>query len=326
MMEKNLTTKNDLEESLKEAIKYINILYPIILSVASTIGNILSFIVFSSRVFQNNGASLFLKLKSIIDILNVYLGTLRFTYLGITNVDLKNVSRTWCFFITINVYIFDSFSSWLNVFVSIDRVFLVYRPSTYKSISRKNLLLIHLLVIFITFSIIIAINMLKFVSMDYTIVHVNKTVDTIIGSCVVFNSSLMDTIHLIMTLILPFIFMGISSSMLVYQLIKSSSNVNRYKQNRTVLIFNKKNVIIIKTVLCLDICFLVFNLPRFIFQYLKSSTTLYILLLQLATVFKYSYYSFSIVFYIFANHIFRTRTIELFLFDFKLSNFKKLWT
>lgn len=314
------TNNSQSEENLTQVIKYINIFYPIVLSVTSTIGNSLSFVVFSSQVFQFNGSGFFLKLKAIVDIFNVYIGTLRYTYQGFTDTDIKNTSKFWCYFLGVGVYIVDAFSSWLSVFVSLDRVILVYKPSLYKIISRKRIFYFQLAVIVVSFSIIVAINLLKLLSLEYAKIKDGKK---IAYSCTTINSPFVESVQFVITFIIPFILMSISSSIFIHQLIKLSSHVNKYRHNpnQRLIVSNRKNIVIIRTVLCLDICFLVFNLPRFALQYIKETTPFYFLMMQMSTLMKYSYYSFSFIVYVFTNNLFRDR-LKTFIFDeLQLFNF-----
>lgn len=321
-----ISSQND--DILNTVIKWINIFYPIVLSLSSIAGNMLSFVIFSSKVFENNASGFFLKLKSLVDMVNVCLGTLRFTYQGLTDIDIKNSSKFSCYFLNIAVYTIDAFSSWLTVFVSFDRLILVYRPSFYKSLIQKKLFRYQLLVVLLSFFILATIHTLKPLSLSFTQTLKSNKSKEIVGSCTAKNRTLVDLTNSITTLIIPFVLMAISSSIFIYQLIKSKTRMNKYRQNRIVVNnTNKRNMIIIKTVLCLDICFLVFNFPRFLLQYMKeqyfkNNDTLYALLLQLSTVLKYSYCSLSIFFYL-ANNLFRERLKELFYNDLNVKNFFK---
>lgn len=297
---------------LKLVIKLSNVIYPLFLSLTSTAGNILSFIVFSSKVFQISGSSLFLRVKALVDILNVYLGTLRYTYLGATDFDLKNASKFWCYFLTVSVYTVDAFASWLNVFISLDRLVLVFRPIAYKTISKTRLFKIQLGVLVVAFALITIVNVSKIAQQSFTIQRVNKSGEVVsIRSCSSTMAYTSDLINVIMTLIIPFVLMIVFSSILALQLIRSKSRMNKYSRGKTTLNFNRKNVIIIKTVICLDIFFLIFNVPRFILQFIKDNSMIYIFILQYSTAFKYSYYSFSILVYVAANKLFRVRLKEI---------------
>jgi hypothetical protein len=327
------TTTNDQIGLIQ---KQINLYYPIILSLFSTFGNLISFSIFCTNIFRNNGSCFFLKQKAIIDTLNVYIGTWRYTYLAIRGIDLKNTSYFMCYFLSIGVYTFDPFASWLNVFISLDRLFLVLRPSIYKSTPREILKYFQIILILVSFTLIIFINLtLRLFYTTYnssaTIVSKPKpnTTESILVitsyTCVtqIGNTSWSDLINITITLIVPFFSMATSSIIIVYKLVESKSRINKYKNQNG---FTKKNISIIKCVLCLDLAFLVFNIPRFIMQIFKISTVAGTFILTLTTVLKYSYYSVTLFIYISTNNLFRAKFKELLFGLFRKERFKVFWT
>lgn len=307
------------QDNLKTSIKFINIFYPIILSVISTIGNSISIMIFSSQSFKNNGSGFLLKLKALVDTLNVYIGTLRYTYKGLTDVDLKNRSQFWFYFLGNGVYTIDAFSSWLNVFLSLDRVFLVFRPLIYKKLTQRKLFHCQLAIVLIAFSIVSLLNFIALLDFFHTKLNTSNNTNESGLNYSTNYSTFTDAIHLLISLIIPFCIMALCSYVFINQLIKSRLNVNKYKQNRICIDnSNSRNLGIIKTVLCLDVCFFLFNFPRFLFQFKNDTSDIYILFLQLATILKYFYYSFSFILYIFSNSLYRLRLKRFFVEVLKL--------
>jgi hypothetical protein len=341
-MSKNSTNVD--RDYLPSITTILNIYYPLILSLAATLGNLFSFYIFQSRIFHNNGACYFLKQKAIVDTLNVYICTLRYSYNGLTSFDLKNSANFWCYLLSIGVYTIDPMSSWLSVLISLDRCVAVLLPSIYRTIAHINLRRIQNCALLISFSTIGLMNFTKFFFIKYE----NKTysnITTASMTCLVLYDTYFALVSLILTLIIPFIIMTTSSAIVAFKLIETKSRIHKYRSNESnsnnsscsntsagvsnnttkknnsgILSshngFTKKNMAIIKTVLCLDVCFLVFNTPRFVVQLAKGNSSLglsaYNFVLQLSTILKYSYYSFTIVFYIVANNIFRNKVNEIF--------------
>lgn len=300
-------------DPLKVVIKLTNIVYPLLLSFASTLGNLLCYAVFSSKIFQNNGSSFFLRTKAIVDILNVYCGTLRFIYTGLTGLDLKVVAKFWCFSISVGVYAIDAFASWLNVFVSVDRLILVFFPIAYKTISKPHLFKTQLGVVLISFASILLINETKLAQLTYRVEAFNKPGSNgtvLVRSCTSTKTYTSDLINVLVTLIIPFVLMAVSSSILAALLIRSNSRFNKFTRGKSTN-FSRKNAVIIKTVICLDICFFLFNFPRFVLQFVKDKSSLYTFVLQVSTAFKYSYSSLSVLFYMLANNLFRARVKKI---------------
>lgn len=301
----SITTTTNIS-LLSNLVGILNLYYPISLSLIATIGNILSLLVFSSKIFKNNASGFYLRIKAFADILNVYIGTLRYVYIATTNgTDIKDTSSFMCIFVSIWVYTIDPFDSWLSVFTSLDRLVLVLKPSYYKSISNKTIRHFQILIVLVTFTLILIINVMKIFFMSFVVTESfnGVTNQTLVSKkCSFTNSNLIDLVNLALTLIVPFAIMTASSSIMGYNLIKSKSKINKNKNKSG---YWTKNIAFIKTIVCLDICFLVFNLPRFILQLVRGSSALYTFVLQLSTIFKYSYYSLTVLFYLMTNNLFR---------------------
>lgn len=286
----------------------INLIYPIFLSALTTIGNGLSFLVFNSATFKNTVTGFFFKYKSLADTLNVYIGTLRFTYLSVTGHDPKDTSPFLCYMFNFGVYEIDSVCSWFSVLVSLDRLFLVLRPSKYSSMSTPGSHRFQAYSLLITLGILTCINLFKNIQTyyDWTIRPLPK--------CSVASSMVFDAITLTITVVVPFFLMIVSSSFIAHSLIKSKQKLT-CNPSGVIVHQNKKEEKskgFVKTVLCLDACFLVFNTPRLILQLVKSNTLTYVLALQFSTILKYSYYSLTIVLYATTNSLFRAKLMGLF--------------
>lgn len=295
----NNSNLNQSIDPLPGLIRSINFYYPIVLSVIATASNLVSFVIFSSRSFRTNPTGLVLKLKSLVDIGNVYAGTLRFVYLSTTNSDLLNTSALACLALITLVYSIDAFSSWLNVIVSLDRLFLVLRPSAYHSISHATLRRTHIYAAALALTLILIVNLTKLSQIEYLSVRAGNLTSY---RCTALNQSLVDWINFTITLVVPFAIMSLSSSTLVYYLLKKSSHTRGHH----------KSAMFVKTVVILDICFLAFNLPRFVLQLNRSSGSLYSLLLQLSAVLKYSLNATTLLLWLVTNNIFRARLSGMF--------------
>lgn len=311
----NLISTSTSNTFVKELMSRINFYYPIVLSIMVTVGNIISFMVFSTSTFRNNASSFFIKIKLVNDLLNVYIGTWRYVYLAVTGVELKNVSVAWCYIVMIAVYYIDPCSSWLNVFTSLDRLALVLKPSTYKSFSPQKIRKLQIIIIVVMYFVVACIVITTRVAAQQYTIDIKKQRDnttSIVVTCAA-GYPWVDYLNMVVTIILPFISMTLSSLIIAFSLIKSKLKLNAKKN------ISNKNIAFIKTVLVLDAFFLIFNLPRFVFQLLAKSDWL-VLGLQIATIFKFSYYSISFVFFIAINNLFR----QCFLSAFDCFNLKPL--
>lgn len=303
----NVSQNSATNNYVKDLINILNFYYPIVLTFLCIVGNTISYMVFSTRKFRNNASSFFIKIKLINDFLNVCICTWRYLYLAVTGVELKNISVFWCYTSLPLVYIIDPCSSWLNVLTSFDRLFLVLKPSKYKSLPPKKIRNIQIVTIVgMYLSLGLVISLTRTISITYTVdVKILRDNTTLaVTSCGTVDSiafTIANILNLLLSIILPFLAMAISSSIIAFILIKSKLKMSSNKKN-----ISQKNVTFIKTVLCLDVFFLVFNLPRFVIQLIaKYDNYWQLLALQCATIFKYVYYSISIVFFLSINGLFR---------------------
>lgn len=294
------------QQQLINLTQKLNIIYPIVLSVLTTIGNGLAFLVFTSATFKNSSSIFFLKYKSLADIVNVYIGTLRFTFTGLTGRDLKDTGPFFCYFLNFGVYEMDSVCSWLSVLASLDRLFLVLKPTHYTSLTTGGSRRVHVVSLCTTLSVLTGINLFKNIATFYDWTSLPY------ARCTVASSAAFDTISLIVTVVVPFVIMIFSSSVIGHSLICGKHKILKRAGAATNLKNEDKSKSFVKTVLCLDACFLVFNTPRFIMQLIKSNTLTYVLVLQIGTILKYSYYALTIVFYAATNSLFRVKLMRIF--------------
>jgi hypothetical protein len=301
----------------KYLMNQLDIYYPVTLSLLATVGNSLSFIIFSSHNFKKNVSGLFLKTKLVVDTLNVY-STWRYILIGMNGVDIKNLSKFLCILVNTAAYQIDAFSSWLNVLASLDRLALILVPSRYTSLTHKTMKKYQIFAIVATFTLLLLINLIKIFYSDMVYNHEpssssssswanNQTATLTRGKCIYTNYSLITIKNTLITVAIPFISMIVSSSIIGYNLTRSNSRA-RGDHARAL----RRNFSFIETILCLDICFLVFNLPRFILQLLNPSSDLMLLVLTFFTIFKFSYYSLSILIFIATNCLFRRTLMDIF--------------
>lgn len=313
---RNTSTPNITNYSPKELIKVINLYYPIILSLMVTIGNLISYVVFSTPTFKNNTSCFFIKIKLINDVFNVYVGTWRYVFLGTTGTEVKNISATWCYVMMISVSYIDPSSSWLNVLSSLDRLVIVLKPTVYRSISLKSFRRFQRIIVccmYLTLALIVfpaRVISHKF-NVNVKILNNNSTLTT--GTCATVNP-IADFLNIILTIIAPFVVMIICSLIMGISLIRSKLKINKNHISRKSLTF-------IETIVCLDVFFLVFNLPKYVLNFMTSKTDWIILGIQLTTVVKYSFNSLSVVFFLSVNSLFR----ENFFLLFSLLKFNN-WT
>lgn len=283
--------------NLSALMQSLNLYYPLVLSTMSIVSNTLTFLVLSSRCFKTNPSGLLLRVKALVDMPNVCVGTLRFSYLALRGVDLHNVSAALCYSVITFVYSIDAFSSWLSALVSLDRLFLVLKPATYQSIPRQRLRRAQLYCIAISAVSVVVINTAKLAVIKYIPGSGSSNMTTF--RCTTTNQQLVDWINFTITLFVPYAVMVVSTVSMSAYLIKRS---------KTPL---TKSSSFIKTVLVLDLCFLLFSLPRLALQLNRSNSAAYNLALQFSTILKYALNSITVFLLFATNNIFRARLTRL---------------
>ena len=124
-----------LELRIAFAIRYY---LPSILIVAGTVGNILSFLVFSSPAMKHSQTSFLFRLLAIYDTIALQIGLWGFILLDILHSDAYHATNAACKSLTYVQTVSRDLSVWLLCFISIERCVGVYVPHKVKIFITKK--------------------------------------------------------------------------------------------------------------------------------------------------------------------------------------------
>ncbi|CAC5426386.1 unnamed protein product [Mytilus coruscus] len=138
---------NYLIYSEYNAAIYLWKIFPPILLLLGTVGNVLSILVLRRPTIRKSVCSIYLVVLAITDLLVLYTGLLRQWILNTFNVDIRATSSTAC---KIHIWILYSsmdYSAWILIAVTIDRVLLIWFPNKMQCICTKKMAVLVLLCI-----------------------------------------------------------------------------------------------------------------------------------------------------------------------------------
>ena len=192
--------------------------------------NILSTIVFSRKKFLKLTMGFYNIAISAVNIIFATFGII--TNIGQTiGKDFTLMSGFSCIFLTFAIRVFSEMSSWMNVFVTVDRMISITYPNKYPFLKNKKILSTLILVQFMILCILNIPNFFfKIESIETLNPYTNMTVTT--KSCTSSSSivTIRDIIVLVLRVILPIILMISMNVYLMYKLIKEKTKFKRLNE------------------------------------------------------------------------------------------------
>ena len=192
--------------------------------------NILSSIVFMRKKFAKRTMGFYNIAISIFNILFAIFSMLSFIGISYGN-DLTLISDFSCIFLAFALRVFAQMSSWMNVFVTVDRIVFLKYPNKYPLLQNKKMLSVLIFIQFIILCIINAPNFfLKVHSISSTDPLTNTNITT--KSCTSTETivTVRDMIMAAFKVALPIALMTSMNIYLVYKLIKEKSKFKRLNE------------------------------------------------------------------------------------------------
>ena len=263
------------------------------------VGNLLAFLVFSCKKFQNTIFSTYFRCLCLFDFLYLIIAFLQILSFDIKIVHLFSVSNFSCKILSYFSYFIAAISAWTMVIISLDRMFSIVWPSRFlfrkKSINQIVIIVGMFIFNTIYWSPVLFLADLKYIQ--------NETNQTGRLKCIAV-SSLLSCFELINISVVPFSLMIISTILTLIKIFKS-----RKRQSSSV---KSKDIKFAITSISLNIIFLVLNLPvTMLVLFTNSVEELDRLLLSvLSLMFQCNY---SLVFYVnlIVNSLFRKEFYKL---------------
>ena len=281
----------DFETELTMAISCI-------LLIVAFFGNIISIIIFRNEELKKHSSSFYL---IILFILNIFL---------VINLPFTTIPSIWtfnapyCKFFIGFINILPQLQGWILCFCSVDRLCLVVKPHSFKF---KNKFIFKIILLFITVIVtFILFSPVYYFYSDFKDSN-NQTKCFYPSNLISIYSSV--EIALFKT-VLPFSIMIISCILISLKLFKRSNRINftvaPIQQNHSNNNY-KKDVQFVKTVLFLDLLFILFRLPRLIYSLIFQNDNSFLFTLpdNLLLCFEYIYCSFYFLFLLIFNKIYR---------------------
>jgi hypothetical protein len=294
-------------------------IFPPFLLIIGMIGNSLGFIVLTSKTNKLSKLSVRNLMRFIAILDTLYLFQIIADYLTNSyNLDIRLISRYWCKLFVYFNYCICPISSWLIVFVSVERMASITSPRLAK-IFNKHKFQFRLCLFIIIFNLIYYAPFVLFndlITVEDNSNNTNNVVCTYVNDIYSEALPLMDLFN---SALIPFIILTLTSINTIYNILKprgkfsnnqsdNQNNSNNTNRNEKF----KKDIKFAITLIILNIIYLFFNLPICITNYIDTTDFIYILTLYIF----YAHFATNFwIFFIF-NSLFRNELIYL-LFKIK---------
>ena len=214
--------------------------------------NILSIIVFQKRKFKNDTMGFYNIMTSVINVVLILMSFVIFFSQLITD-DILLISNFSCKFFSYSLRLVPQWSSWLNVFVTVDRMISLTYPYKYNILKDKVKLLILIVFLFVLLAVLNLPNLLFKLEIG---TNLNSTSHK---HCMA-NYSIVRARDIIVFLCrntIPFFLMIIMNSYLIYKLIKFKI---KYTERKSL----KRDFIFSLSIMALNILFLTSFAPNLV--------------------------------------------------------------
>ena len=117
----------------------LNLYFPILLIVIGTIGNLITFLIYTRVEFRRTSIGFYYSCLAVVDTVALYVGSIKYYIKAKYDYNLTTESVFACKFLTSSIYFLAQLSAWITVIASIDRLFSIVRPLHYSLIRRNKL-------------------------------------------------------------------------------------------------------------------------------------------------------------------------------------------
>ncbi|KAI3385519.1 hypothetical protein SNEBB_003418 [Seison nebaliae] len=117
---------------------YVYIICAVMFTIVGTLGNGLSLAVFTQKHMRKYSTNIYLAVLTLVDTLYIYIGTWRYFIFSFFDYDIRTTSINACRIHKFLQYVCSSYSVWILVFVSLDRLLLIKFPTKAKMWSCKR--------------------------------------------------------------------------------------------------------------------------------------------------------------------------------------------
>jgi hypothetical protein len=284
-------------------IKYFAYFYLISISFG-LIGNFFSFLVFSRKQFNNTIFNVYFRLITITDSVSI-LTQLNYSLKIGFNIDIKLISNLSCKLLDYFIYSSCPISSYILVYISIDRMLNVTYPNEFQFRHKKRTQF-SICSFIILFNMFYYIPILFYRRLDLYPTFNNQTNQTeLIRKCIYTNNRFIYWMDLFFSTVIPFVFMFMFTAITILVLFRSKRRTNG---------ISDRDVKFAITSIALNICFFLFLFPLNLFLLLSiyvnfNNESVYELkFIILLTIYSINY---SNMFYVnlIVNSIFRNELV-----------------
>ena len=215
-----------LDSFVKTFLGYVSLYGSVLVHPFGLISNAFSIVIFSRKKFWENTMGYYNIILSIDNNIVIAVNFIMSFSSGYGN-DILLWSSFNCAFLFFVSRVSVSFSSWLNVMVSLDRMLFIIFPNRFLLLRKKKILTMIISVIFILLFAINSPNFYLYVSKTYSYTNASN-ISTVTCGPPKNLEVLVDMIRILTRALIPFVLIIVINSFLIYKLIKTKS---RFRHN-----------------------------------------------------------------------------------------------
>lgn len=309
---------------LEAIVRHLYIIFPILLLSIGSIGNLFTVYVYSRKCFRKTSIAFFYTCLGVIDTSILLIGLPKYFLHHLRVFSILTYSTFTCKFFTTIIYILQQMSSWTLVLASFNRYFSININPFFKFTKSRSFQIGSFAV---TSVIIVLINLPNAIYLQITYLKqgnhsmfnvTNISLCELGENSIFFNNRTSDFLDLFMFAIIPFILMSISTyllSKIVYQ------SRRRFSSKAKPAALKRETQFSI-TIICINIMFLIFNLPICILLIIRNFQNEaafnyeeifeFELAFAIANIWSYMNFSSSFFIHLIFNRLFRYRFMRIF--------------
>jgi hypothetical protein len=318
------SNESEYSKSLAVIVRQLNIIFPILLLTIGSIGNLFTVYVYTIKCFRKTSIAFFYTCLAVIDTSILLIGLPKYIIHAFDLVNIVTYSTFTCKFFTTIIYILQQMSSWTLVLASFNRYYSININPIFKFTKSRKF---QISSFFVTGFAIVLINLPNLIYLQITYLKqpnssefnsTNITMCELGENSIVFNNRTSDILDLFMFAIIPFVLMTISTYLLSKTVFRSR---RRFSSNAKPAVLKREMHFSI-TIICINIMFLIFNLPiciLIIIRNFQNEATLtyerqveYDLAFAIANIWSYMNFSSSFFVHLTFNRLFRIRFVNIF--------------
>ena len=248
-------------------IKGVVYIYPLI-SIIGFISNILAFVIYCSKRFENTTFTMYFQFLIIFDIIPLIFPINKFFEWNL-NIHIENSSQLSCRLKSYFENVFFPISGWTTAIISLDRMLSIIYPTRFL-IRKKRSFQILICLLILVFNLLYYCPIVLYAELRNTIIFDNQTnISNLIISCS-YESVRMELLDFFQADLIPFALMILFTSLTLNSIFKSRKASNQNNKNKSI---RNRDLKFALTSVGLNLIYLLLNSPSLLINIVQHYFT-----------------------------------------------------